>query len=397
MHMKALRADLHIHTCLSPCAEAEMVPSAIVTRAKAVGLDMIAVCDHNSTENVSAVAQAGARAALAVIPGIEITSREEVHVVGLFNRDDDLTGIQAQVDQSLSGQNDAAIFGTQMIVDQWDRVIGQNQRLLIGATDLSLEQVVDAIHGCGGLAVAAHIDRQRFSVVGQLGFIPEGLDLDAVEVSPRGCTHQGQGFPVVTSSDAHCLQDIGKRATSFYMAAPSVREISQALSGKDGRRILADMQDLSLHILDIIENATAASATWIKISLAEDTQKDLFLLEVRDNGKGMGAEARAQALDPFYTTRTTRRVGLGLPLLAQAAQQCEGTLTIESEPGRGTTIKAVFKSNHPDLKPLGDIAETLRTVRAGQPDLDLQFEYKIDNERVVGFGGYQGVDERAEE
>jgi len=374
-----------------------MVPTAIVTQARAAGLDMIAVCDHNSTQNVAAVAKAGAREEFAVIPGIEITSREEVHVVGLFDRDDDLAGIQATVDQNLSGQNDAAIFGMQTIVDEWDRIIGQNDRLLIGATDLSLEQVVDAIHGYGGLAVAAHIDRQRFGVVGQLGFIPEGLELDAVEVSPRGSVHQGQGFPVVTSSDAHCLQDIGKSATSFSASAATVKEIGKALSGKDGRRISIDMQDLSLHILDIVENSIAASASWIKISLVEDTHKDVLLLEIRDNGKGMDAEARAQALDPFYTTRTTRRVGLGLPLLAQAAQQCEGALEIDSEPGRGTTIKAVFQLNHPDLKPLGDIGETLRTVMVGRPDLDLQFEYKIDTERVAGFGGYQGIDERVEE
>ena len=374
-----------------------MVPTAIVTQAKAAGLDMIAVCDHNSTENVAAVAKAGACEEFAVIPGIEITSREEVHVVGLFDRDDDLAGIQATVDQNLSGQNDAAIFGPQMIVDEQDRIIGENHRLLIGATNLSLEQVVDAIHAYGGLAVAAHIDRQRFSVVGQLGFIPEGLALDAVEVSPRGCTHQDRGFPVVTSSDAHCLQDIGKRATSFFIGAANAREIGQALSGRDGRRISTDMQDLSLHILDIVENSIAASATWIKISLVEDTHKDVLLLEIQDNGKGMDAEAQAQALDPFYTTRTTRRVGLGLPLLAQAAQQCEGKLEIDSEPGRGTRIKAVFQLNHPDLKPLGDIAETLRTILVGHPDLDLQFEYKVDAERVAGFGGYQGTDERIEE
>ena len=98
-----------------------MVPTAIVTQARAAGLDMIAVCDHNSTQNVAAVAKAGAREEFAVIPGIEITSREEVHVVGLFDRDDDLAGIQATVDQNLSGQNDAAIFGMQTIVDEWDR------------------------------------------------------------------------------------------------------------------------------------------------------------------------------------------------------------------------------------------------------------------------------------
>ena len=124
---------------------------------------------------------------------------------------------------------------------------------------------------------------------------------------------------------------------------------------------------------------------------------ELFQLEIRDNGRGMDAKAQSQAMDPFYTTRTTRRVGLGLPLLAQAAQQCEGYLKVDSKPGRGTTVKAVFQLNHPDLKPLGDISETLRTVLVARPDLDLQFEYRVDAERVAGFGSHQSPDERVEE
>ena len=100
----------------------------------------------------------------------------------------------------------------------------------------------------------------------------------------------------------------------------------------------------------------------------------------------MDAEDRAQALDPFFTTRTTRKVGLGLSLLAQAARQAGGSLELDSEPGRGTTVKAVFRLSHPDLKPLGDIAETLRTIVIGRPEIDLQFEYKKDSKLVAGLG-----------
>ena len=363
-----------------------MTPSAIVAQAKAAGLDMIAICDHNSTENAVAVARAGERESFTVIPGIEITSREEVHIVGLFEGEDALARVQSTVDHNLPGQNNAALFGEQTVVDQWDRVTGSSSRLLIGATDLSLEQVVDAIHDCGGLAVAAHIDRQRFSVIGQLGFIPEGLPLDAVEVSAAGSRHGEQDVAVITSSDAHCLRDIGKRSTSFYINKATFDEIGMALCEKEGRRTWRHMEDLSLHILDIAENALSASASRITISLIEDTHQDLLTLEIQDNGKGMDAAALHQALDPFYTTRTTRRVGLGLPLLAQAAQQCEGSLEIDSEPGKGTTVKAVFRMSHPDMKPFGDVSETLRTIVMGHPDLDLQFEYIKDNACIAKLG-----------
>ena len=385
-NMKEFKADLHIHTCLSPCAEAEMVPSAIVRQAKAVGLDMIGICDHNSAENFAAVVRAGERESISVVPGIEITSREEVHVVGLFETEDELMRIQATVYQNLPGENDEVAFGPQTIVDQWDQVMGNNTKLLIGATDLTLEQVVDAIHDCGGLAIAAHIDRQRFGLIGQLGFVPEGLKLDAVEVSSEASIKQREGFPVLTSSDAHSLKDVGRISTSFFAEAASTEEIYKALCEEDGRRISTNMEDLSLHILDIVENSINASANRIRIVITEDTHKDMLSLEICDNGKGMDREAQQKALDPFYTTRTTRSVGLGLPLLAQAARQCDGTLELTSEPGRVTTVKAVFQLSHPDRKPLGDIAQTLQTILIGRPQLDLQFKYIKDSKLVAGFG-----------
>jgi signal transduction histidine kinase len=143
------------------------------------------------------------------------------------------------------------------------------------------------------------------------------------------------------------------------------------------------MEDLSLHILDVVENALAASAQAVEVLIVEDGAEDRLSLEIRDDGKGMDEETREQALDPFFTTRTTRRIGLGLPLLAQAAQGSGGHLELESAPGRGTTVRAVFQLSHPDRKPLGDVASTLGAILAGRPEFDLRFEYRKDGETIA--------------
>ena len=143
------------------------------------------------------------------------------------------------------------------------------------------------------------------------------------------------------------------------------------------------MEDLSLHILDIAENSVAAEAETIEIRIDEDMEGDLLHLEIKDNGQGMPEEVRSQVLDPFFTTRTTRRVGLGLPLLAQAARDSGGTLEVDSAPGRGTMVKANFKLSHPDRKPLGDVASTLGAIVAGRPELTIVFRYIKDGEVVA--------------
>ena len=371
-----------------------MVPTAIVTRAKTVGLDMIGVCDHNSTENAMAVALAGRRASLSVIPGIEITTREEVHVLGLFEQEEHLAAIQTVVDEHLPGVNDEAAFGTQTIVDPCDRPIGSSPRLLAGATTLSVEQVVEAIHRFNGLAIAAHVDRPSFGMVGHLGFIPAGLALDAVEISPRSPSRRYDPYPVVTSSDAHALRDIGRSRTWLFVARSRFAELAKALHREGGRRVSPKMEDLSLHVLDIVENALTAAAHRVRISIHEDTEADLLLLEIEDNGRGMDAALRQQVLDPFFSTKTARRVGLGLPLLAQAARESGGALELLSEPGRGTTVRAVFRRSHPDRKPLGDLAETLRTIVCSRPELGLRFDYTRDSEIIatLDIGGARDED-----
>lgn len=245
--LKKFRMDLHIHTCLSPCGDSDMRPGEIVKKAKLGDLDAIGICDHNSAENVTAVRKAGERENLEVIGGIEITSREEVHILALFDREADLLLTQNVVYEHLPGTNDKDVFGDQLIVDENDRITGTTDRLLIGATTLLLEQIVEIVHRFGGLAIASHVDREAFSIIGQLGFIPEGLSVDGLEVSPlnsledvRGRLPQLTHFPLVTFSDAHYLDDIARTYTSFLVERADVQEIGKALLNEDGRRILED-------------------------------------------------------------------------------------------------------------------------------------------------------------
>ena len=237
--MKKLRADLHIHTCLSPCADREMTPPAVVRRGREKGLHVIAVCDHNSAENVEAAIRASEDAGLAVIGGIEITTREEVHVLGLFKDDRALQSVQEVVYENLCGENDPETFGEQWVMNERGEVVRHSGRLLIGATGLSLEEVVQTIHRLGGLAIAAHVDRPRFSLISQLGFVPAGLGLDGVEVYSDMPPAVPEDLAVVRSSDAHRLEEIGSRYTRFLVEKPTVSEIGMALRRIEGRRVLS--------------------------------------------------------------------------------------------------------------------------------------------------------------
>ncbi len=144
------------------------------------------------------------------------------------------------------------------------------------------------------------------------------------------------------------------------------------------------MEDLSLHILDVAENSITAGSSKIEIRVTEDIGKNLLAIEIKDNGSGMDKELLEHACDPFYTTRTTRRVGLGIPLLAQAAKECMGNIDVISNKNEGTTISASFQHNHIDRKPLGKIGETIIILIVSNPDIDFLFEHKInDNEYTL--------------
>jgi hypothetical protein len=149
------------------------------------------------------------------------------------------------------------------------------------------------------------------------------------------------------------------------------------------------VEDLSLHILDIVENSIRAKASRIEIKVIEDIRKDLLTIEIKDNGQGIDEETIKKVFDPFFTTKATRKVGLGLPLLSQAARESGGDIEIESEVGRGTRVKATFGYSNIDRKPLGNMEATLTTLIAGNPEVDFiyehkrdEFEYRLDTKEI---------------
>ncbi|MDZ7289058.1 MAG: PHP domain-containing protein [candidate division KSB1 bacterium] len=239
-------ADLHIHTCLSPCGDLDMSPRDIVRTARSRGIDMIAICDHNTAENIEAVMRAARGHELAVLPGMEVTSQEEVHILALFENLADALTLQSVIYAHLPGENDEEAFGLQVVVNEFSEVLSFNRKLLIGATDLSISAVVAAIHRFGGLAVAAHIDREGFGIIGQIGFIPKDLQLDALEISPRMTVEEARkkfevysDYTFISSSDAHFIEHIGQSTTRFMLTEPSLGEIKKALRREDGRMIIA--------------------------------------------------------------------------------------------------------------------------------------------------------------
>jgi PHP family Zn ribbon phosphoesterase len=243
--MQTYHADLHVHTCLSPCADLEMAPHAILDTAVERGLDIVGICDHNAAANVPAAVRAAKSRPVTVIPGLEITTREEVHLLGLFETVEAALDMETFVQDHLEGENDPEVFGPQVVVDEEGEPVELCPHLLIGATDLSVEEVVEAIHGRGGCAIAAHVDRERFSLLGQLGFIPPKLDLDGLEHSPL--TSQADArerfgdngrWEVVCDSDAHRLSEIGTGSTVLTLGAPTASEIRRALRRQEGRAVV---------------------------------------------------------------------------------------------------------------------------------------------------------------
>jgi len=240
-----LVTDLHIHTCLSPCADLVMSPKNIVERARSMKIDVIGISDHNTAENVQATVKAARAYKITVLPGMEVTSSEEVHILALFDVVDSALQLQQTVYEHLPNErNNEQLFGEQIIVNEYDDVKGYNRRLLITATSMNVQKIVDTIHTLGGLALASHIDRETFSIIGQLGFIPPDLMIDGVEISAHTNINTAaqqfpsvQKFPKVTWSDAHFLHDIGKTTTKFLIAEPTIKEIRKALRNDDGRSL----------------------------------------------------------------------------------------------------------------------------------------------------------------
>jgi 3',5'-nucleoside bisphosphate phosphatase len=243
--MKTFRADLHIHSVLSPCGDLEMSPANIVSEAQAMGLDIIGITDHNSTRHCSLISKLAANKGIFVLQGAEITTREEVHCLAFFENSDTLNKLQIFLDTYLPDiKNDPQYFGDQVQVDENEDIIYTENKLLTNAISKSFEEIEAFVHENNGLFIPAHIDRMKNSIYSQLGFLPEKMKADALEISKRTTseyfekTHSEiSNYTVITNSDSHLPGQIGTVYNNFILEEPSFEEIKMALKKINGRKV----------------------------------------------------------------------------------------------------------------------------------------------------------------
>jgi 3',5'-nucleoside bisphosphate phosphatase len=232
-----------VHTVLSPCAGVEMIPPLIVRKALEHGLNLIAITDHNTGENVEAVMKAAQGVNLTVLPGMEIQTEEEVHSLCLFDTLEQLAALQKLVEEKLPNiENNIEYFGEQFIVDETGDFIRRKDRLLITSTSLSIEEACRAVVDLGGLFIPAHVTRQAFGLIYHLGFVPPDLDIAALEISrhisPEEAVEtypQLTGYTLIQSGDVHFLSDF-LGINQFEVEKPSMNELRMALLDENGRK-----------------------------------------------------------------------------------------------------------------------------------------------------------------
>lgn len=220
-----------------------MIPPLIVETALEHHVNLIGITDHNASENAAAVIKAAEGKELTVLPGMELQTQEEVHCLCLFDTMDQLDDFQALVDESLPGiPNNVEYFGEQFIVDHTGEFVKRKEQLLITSSQMSIEQAFNAVDELGGLFIPAHINRQGFGLLFNLGFVPPGLQLDALEISRHTTTEEIRSkhpelkhFPLIQSGDVHHLDDfLGNNL--FNIKIPTIKEIKLALWGEKGRQ-----------------------------------------------------------------------------------------------------------------------------------------------------------------
>ncbi len=235
-----IKADLHIHTVLSPCGDIEMTPAFIIKKALECGLGIVGITDHNSTLQCLETKRIGDRDGVFVLCGAEITTKEEVHVLGFVDGEDKLEMLQAYLKEHLPKiPNNSGYFGYQLIVNEKEEILGEEEYLLINAIDQTIEQVEKFIHSLGGIFIPAHIDKRQNSLLSQLGFLPPGLKVDALEIS--GSTDINRfimeniylkNHTIIKSSDAHYQNDFGTIFTELDLNAPSFTAIRDSLNNR---------------------------------------------------------------------------------------------------------------------------------------------------------------------
>ncbi len=241
--MRWYKGDLHIHTVLSPCAELSMGPQDIVRTALDHDLDIIAVTDHNSAQNVQAVLDAANGTSLLVIPGMEVYSREDAHIICLFETVEHALQFQEIVYEHLpEGENDPDWYGPQLVVDGNENIIKECSKLLGMPTSLRLGAIANFVLDLDGILYPAHIDRKANSLLHVLGFIPNDLPFPALEIAKTFEDASAQhGFlkrtplSIIRSSDAHMIEQVGTKSTWYRMQEPTFAELRRAIYQKDGR------------------------------------------------------------------------------------------------------------------------------------------------------------------
>lgn len=224
--------DLHVHSCLSPCAGEDMTPANIAGMARLKGLDVIAITDHNCALNLPAALAAGKAMGVQVIPGLEVTSKEDVHVLAYFETLEEALAFGELVDAHLPWvQNQPELFGRQTVMDAADNLAGEWDKLLINATHFGLERLCGLIGEHGGVPVPAHINRGGNSILGALGLMPPLPAHPVVEVFPHlPCpAYATQNRLALRSSDAHRLEDIAERGFALEVGEATVKGVLDRL------------------------------------------------------------------------------------------------------------------------------------------------------------------------
>ena len=229
-----LACDLHIHSCLSPCGDSLMTPNNIVGMAFIKQLDAIAVCDHNSARNLPAVKAAADMMNVLLLPGMELTTREEAHMLCYFRTVEACMAFGEKIYAHLPPiPNREKFFGRQQVMNEQDEEIAVEERLLISALDIGFETCAAMIREAGGLAVPAHINRGSNGVLNALGFLPQGVRYDALEVSDKvpmpPC--DVSGYRLLRSSDAHYLENILEPEFFIGAAERNVDALFDAIAG----------------------------------------------------------------------------------------------------------------------------------------------------------------------
>ena len=234
-----MRFDLHIHSCLSPCAALEMSPSQIVARAIAAGMGGIALCDHQSAKNAPAIAECARRGGIGCLFGMEVQSAEEVHTIALFDTVEQALALTEWINEAMTKRvNDPETFGDQPVVSWDDEIVELEWRILAMGCRRTIPETASKVHSLGGLYIAAHIDRPNYSVFSGLGAIPEGC-FDAVEFSRTAneavWTPKAADHAIVRSSDAHNLDDVARVWSEAPLDAFSVASLRKAFKEKSVR------------------------------------------------------------------------------------------------------------------------------------------------------------------